>query len=91
MGPHRIIHNRKGYLTETYFDIANGRFCERPFPPASDAALVKPSGATTSFQTAIHDGASDQGAAFSHGKANPAVKESSVPNATNHDSGEPRC
>lgn len=33
MGPHRIIHNRRGYLTETVFDAGSGRFCERPFPP----------------------------------------------------------
>ena len=35
MGPHRIIHNRRGYLTETYFDAVRGRFRERPFPPAA--------------------------------------------------------
>lgn len=33
MGPHRIIHNRKGYLTETYYDAESGRFSERAFPP----------------------------------------------------------
>ena len=33
MGPHRIIHNRRGYLTETCYDTESGRFCERPFPP----------------------------------------------------------
>lgn len=32
MGPHRIIHNRRGYLTESYFDEVTGRFSERPFP-----------------------------------------------------------
>jgi hypothetical protein len=37
MGPHRIIHNRRGYLTETFFDTQSGRFRERPFPPLSDA------------------------------------------------------
>ena len=34
MGPHRLIHNRKGYLTETVFDERSGRFVERPWPPA---------------------------------------------------------
>jgi hypothetical protein len=33
MGPHRIIHNRRGYLTETCFDTESGRFYERLFPP----------------------------------------------------------
>jgi histidine decarboxylase len=32
MGPHRILHNRKGYVTETVFDAASGRFVNRPFP-----------------------------------------------------------
>lgn len=33
LGPHRIVHNSKGYLTETVYDEAPGRFVERPFPP----------------------------------------------------------
>ncbi len=37
MGPHRIIHNHKGYLTETVFDAARGVFTERAFPPPVDA------------------------------------------------------
>lgn len=46
MGPHRIIHNRRGYLTETYFDTVRGRFCERPFPPTAVMEPPKPPTAT---------------------------------------------
>lgn len=37
MGPHRIIHNRRGYLTESYFDEVTGKFSERPFPSPARA------------------------------------------------------
>ena len=42
MGPHRIIHNRRGYLTETYYDAENRRFSERPFPPTVVEATSRP-------------------------------------------------
>jgi hypothetical protein len=40
MGPHRLIHNRKRYLTETAFDSASGRFVEVPWPPAARAPSI---------------------------------------------------
>lgn len=32
MGPQRIIHDRRGYLTETAFDPVSGRFIELAVP-----------------------------------------------------------
>jgi hypothetical protein len=46
MGPHRIIHNRRGYLTETCYDTESGRFCERPFPPTVRMEPTIPSSTT---------------------------------------------
>lgn len=46
MGPHRIIHNRRGYLTETCYDTESGRFCERPFPPTVRMEPTTPSSKT---------------------------------------------
>jgi hypothetical protein len=40
MGPHRIIHNSRGYLTETVFDEKRGIFTERPFPPPAATTQV---------------------------------------------------
>lgn len=44
MGPHRLIHSRKGYLTETVFDEHSGRFVERPWPPSVRVQLNTPEG-----------------------------------------------
>lgn len=33
MGPNRILHNRRGYITETVYDAERGVYTERPFPP----------------------------------------------------------
>jgi histidine decarboxylase len=33
MGPKRFLHNRRGYLTETFYDADRRAYVERPFPP----------------------------------------------------------
>jgi histidine decarboxylase len=43
MGPHRILQNRKGYVTETVFDAASGRFVDRPFPSPDTKMTHAPS------------------------------------------------
>lgn len=53
MGPHRIIHNRRGYLTETYYDTVRGRFCERPFPMTAVMEPPKPPTATEESNPAL--------------------------------------
>jgi histidine decarboxylase len=35
MGPNRILHNRRGYITETVYDAERGGYTERPFPPTA--------------------------------------------------------
>lgn len=55
MGPHRIIHNRRGYLTETYYDEVSGSFGERPFPPTVAMAPPPPSIATDRPSLALHE------------------------------------
>jgi histidine decarboxylase len=35
MGPNRILHNRRGYITETVYDAERGVYTERPFPPTA--------------------------------------------------------
>ena len=54
MGPHRIIHNRRGYLTETVLDAESGQFRERPFPPMGKPEPPKPSSTTDAPQSALH-------------------------------------
>lgn len=55
MGPHRIIHNRRGYLTETYYDEVSGKFSERPFPPTVEMKLPSASSATGGPKAARHE------------------------------------
>jgi hypothetical protein len=55
MGPHRIIHNRRGYLTETYYDEVSGRFSERPFPPTVEMKLPHSSIAADEPKSELHE------------------------------------
>lgn len=55
MGPHRIINNRRGYLTETYYDAENRRFSERPFPPTVRMEPPKASSATAEPKPALQE------------------------------------
>lgn len=55
MGPHRIIHNRRGYLTETFYDEVSGRFSERPFPPTVEVLPQQSSIATDVPESELHE------------------------------------
>lgn len=55
MGPHRIIHNRRGYLTETYYDNVSARFSERPFPLKARMEPPPPSNATEGPKSTQHE------------------------------------
>jgi hypothetical protein len=47
MGPHRILHNSKGYVTETVYDPDSRRFVERPFPPPAAPVSAETPGPAT--------------------------------------------
>ena len=90
MGPHRIIHNRRGYLTETYFDAASGQFCERPFPPMADEAPSKPSGAPVLHRTAIDDCDIARGTALSDPEATTGADGAFLPPAEDSNTDAPQ-
>ena len=53
MGPNRIIHNRRGYVTETVFDAERGTFTERPFPP-QPPVITKASPTENDIETVLN-------------------------------------
>ena len=91
MGPHRIIHNTKGYLTETFFDTATGRFRERPFPPKPDAPPPKPSDAIALPRTVLRDSDLTRETAMFDNTKKTGADGSSMPFADDHDAGAPQC